>query len=169
MYDFSRSKISIQFRFSNNTCNILIFNKMYSLYSLMYPVCWTDQSVLHFIPWQTCSFWHKLDFSGKQSSHGGITREEYSIIFPPPYIDVYSFIQLNVGLMGQHKSECFDCNGVEPVRTPEIWGDIGRSKGGIDSDVYEKKKAGMVRARQKKIWNWTIPSNCWNEDGEDAP
>ena len=40
--------------------------------------------------------------------------------------------------------------GVEPVRTPEKLGDLGRSKGGTDRDGYEEERAGMVRARQKK-------------------
>ena len=38
--------------------------------------------------------------------------------------------------------------GNGPVRTPEKLGDLGGSKGGTDSDVYEKEKAGMVRARE---------------------
>ena len=41
-------------------------------------------------------------------------------------------------------------NGGEPVRTQEKLGDIGRGKGGTDSDGYETEKAGMVRACQKK-------------------
>ena len=41
-------------------------------------------------------------------------------------------------------------NGGGPVRTQEKRGDHGGSKGGTDSDGYEKEKAGMVRARQKK-------------------
>ena len=45
-------------------------------------------------------------------------------------------------------------NGREPVRTPEQWGNLGRSKGGSDSDSYETEKAGMVWTRQKERWNW---------------
>ena len=41
-------------------------------------------------------------------------------------------------------------NGGDHVRTQENRGDIGRSKGGTDSDGYVTEKAGMVRARQKK-------------------
>ena len=33
-------------------------------------------------PWQTCSFRHVLDFSGKHSSHVAITHKDYSLIFP---------------------------------------------------------------------------------------
>ena len=34
-----------------------------------YPVRFTAQSALQFTPpWQTCSFWHQLDFSGKKNS-----------------------------------------------------------------------------------------------------
>ena len=40
-------------------------------------------------------------------------------------------------------------NGGEPVRTQEKRGDLGRGKGGTDSDGYETEKAGMVRARKK--------------------
>ena len=38
-----------------------------------YPIRRTTQSASHFTPWQTCSFWHELDFSGKHSSHAAIT------------------------------------------------------------------------------------------------
>ena len=41
-------------------------------------------------------------------------------------------------------------NGGEPFGTPEKLGDLGRSKGGSDSDGYETEKARMGRARQKK-------------------
>ena len=41
-------------------------------------------------------------------------------------------------------------NGGEPVRTQDKLGDLGRSKGGTDSDGYETEKGGMVQARQKK-------------------
>ena len=57
-------------------------------------------------------------------------------------------------------------NGGEPVRTPEKWGDPGKSKGG--SDGYETEKAGMVRTRQKKRWNWKHPISCRNDDGGEA-
>ena len=51
----------------------------------------------------------------------------------------------------QQRREWFDyqCSS-RPVRTPEILGDIERSKGGTDSDGYEKEMAGMVRASQNK-------------------
>ena len=41
-----------------------------SFYIVQYPVCWTAQSALHFLPslWQTCSFRHQLGFSGKHFS-----------------------------------------------------------------------------------------------------
>ena len=41
-------------------------------------------------------------------------------------------------------------NSGEPVRKQEKLGDLGRSKGGTDSDGYETEKAGIVWARQKK-------------------
>ena len=40
--------------------------------------------------------------------------------------------------------------GREPVRTQEKLGDLGRGKGGTDSNSYETEKAGMVRAHQTK-------------------
>ena len=42
-------------------------------YIAQYPVGWIAQSALHFTPWQTCTFWHKLGSSGKHSSHSTIT------------------------------------------------------------------------------------------------
>ena len=51
-----------------------------------YPVHWTAQSALHFTPpppRQTCSFRHQLDFCVKHSSDAAITREDYSLTFPP--------------------------------------------------------------------------------------
>ena len=49
-----------------------------------YPVRWTAQITLHFTPWQSCSFRHQLDFSGKHSNHAAITRNDYSLTFPSP-------------------------------------------------------------------------------------
>ena len=59
-----------------------------------YPVRWTAKSALHVTRWQTCSFWHQLDFSWKHYSHAAITRNDYSLTFPPLPIARYSFIQL---------------------------------------------------------------------------
>ena len=50
-------------------------------YIAQYPVHWTTQSALHFIPWHTCSFRHQLYFSGKDSSVAAITREDYSLTY----------------------------------------------------------------------------------------
>jgi len=33
-----------------------------------YPVLSTDQSALHFNPWQTCSIKHHFDYPGKHSA-----------------------------------------------------------------------------------------------------
>ena len=41
-------------------------------------------------------------------------------------------------------------NEGEPDRTPEKLGDLGGSQRGTDSDGYEKEKAELVRAGQKK-------------------
>ena len=48
---------------------------------------------LQFTPWQTYSFRHQLNFSGKHSSHAAITREYYSLTFPPLYVAGHSVIQ----------------------------------------------------------------------------
>ena len=56
-------------------------------------------------PQQNCSFRHQLDFSGKHSSHAAITREDYSLTFPPLPIARYSFIQLSeLGRHGENKN-----------------------------------------------------------------
>ena len=48
-------------------------------YVVQYLVRWTAHSTLHFTPWQTSSFRHQLDFSGKHSSNAAITRQDYSL------------------------------------------------------------------------------------------
>ena len=54
-------------------------------YIAQYPARYIAQSALHlclhFNPWQTCSFRHQLDFSGKHTGHAAITREDYSLTF----------------------------------------------------------------------------------------
>ena len=58
-----------------------------------------------FLPWQTCSFRHQLDFSGKHSSHAAIMREDYSFTFPQPSIDRHSLIQLSgVRCLGENEN-----------------------------------------------------------------
>ena len=64
-------------------------------YTVLSPVRWNAQITLLFTPWQTCSFRHQLDSSEKHSSHAAITRESYSLTFPPPSIARYSFIHLS--------------------------------------------------------------------------
>ena len=74
-------------------------------YIALYLVTWTAQSTLHFTPWQTCSFRHQLDFSGKHSSHASITSEDYSFTFPPLSIVMYSFKQLSeLGHYGENEN-----------------------------------------------------------------
>ena len=53
-------------------------------------------------PWQTCSFRHQLDVSGKHPSHAAMTREDYSLIFPPPSIARFSY-SLNWGVVERTK------------------------------------------------------------------
>ena len=65
-------------------------------YISQYPVRWSSQITLQFTRWQTCSFRHQLDFSGKHARHAVITtRKDNSLTFPPLYIARYSFIQLS--------------------------------------------------------------------------
>ena len=85
---------------SSCMCFILPANiKKVCFYIVPYPVRWTAQSALHFTPWQTCSFRHQLGFSGKQLC----VKTIYSLIFPPPSIAGYSFIQL--GKLGRQWRE----------------------------------------------------------------
>ena len=56
-----------------------------------------------FLPWQTCSLRHQLGFSRKHSSYAAITRNDYSLTFPPLSIARYSFIQLGeLGVNGEN-------------------------------------------------------------------
>ena len=73
---------SFQFivQFSVHSLHRVAKNKTYIV---PYPVHWTAQSILHFIPWQTCSFQHQLEFSGKHSTNATITCKDYSLTFPP--------------------------------------------------------------------------------------
>ena len=64
-------------------------------YIVQYPVRWTTQNALHFIPYQTCSFRQKCDFSGRLSGILQLLREHYSPTFPPLSIARYLFIELN--------------------------------------------------------------------------
>ena len=62
-------------------------------YIVQYQVRWTDQSALHFSsPGRPVHSDTVLGFSGKHSSHAAITREDYSITFPPLSIARYSFV-----------------------------------------------------------------------------
>ena len=76
------------------TKKVMVKACFYIVQTVQYPVRWTSQSALHFfLPKQTCSFRHQLDFSGKHSSHAAITRDDYS---PTPLsIARDSFIQLS--------------------------------------------------------------------------
>ena len=78
-------------------------------YIVQYPVRWTTQRALHVTRWQTCSFWHQLDFSGKHSGHATLTREDYSFTFPPPSIastHLYSWVNWGI---------------VEKMKIPKLW------------------------------------------------
>ena len=52
------------------------------LYIALYTIRWTAQRALHFTPWQTCSFWHLLNFAGKHSAMLQLRRRDYSLTFP---------------------------------------------------------------------------------------
>ena len=60
----------------------------------------STQSALHFTPWQTCSFRHQLDFSGKHSAITQLLHKNRSPTFKPPSIARYSFTQLSE--LGRH-------------------------------------------------------------------
>ena len=66
-------------------------------YITQYPVLRTSQSVLHFTPWQTCSFQSHFNFSGKHSATLKLLREDYSFVHISTTVCMakYSFIQLN--------------------------------------------------------------------------
>ena len=91
----------------------------------MYPVRWTAQSALHFIPWQTCSFRYQLDFSGKHSSHTAIMREDFIHISTTVYTQVHSFIQLSeLGCRGENenmKGIKGDSNRALLIASPEFY------------------------------------------------
>ena len=79
--------------------------KRVCFYIAQYPVHWIT---LHFTPWQTCSFRHQLDFSGKHSSHAcsNYTRRLFTHISSAVYSQVqYSFIQLSeLGHRGENEN-----------------------------------------------------------------
>ena len=60
------------------------------------PLDRSNRFTLFAPPWQTCSFRHQFGFSGKHSSHAAITRNDYSLTFPPLSIARYSFIHLTI-------------------------------------------------------------------------
>ena len=50
------------------------------LYSAVSSLLDRSKRFTLFLPWQTCSFRHQLDFSGKHSSHSAIAHEDYSLV-----------------------------------------------------------------------------------------
>ena len=66
-----------------------------SSYMVRYPVL-----VIHFTPWQTCSFQCHKDVSGKHSATLQLLREEYSFIHPPVCVAGFSFTAVNCGNVG---------------------------------------------------------------------
>ena len=71
------------------------------LYSVSSPLDHSNRFTL--LPWQTCSFRHQLDFSGKHSSHAAIMHEDYPFTFPPLSIVRYLFIQ-SLGRRGKNEN-----------------------------------------------------------------
>ena len=61
-------------------------------YIAWYPILGTVQSTLHITHWQTCSFQHHLDFSGK---HLAILHEDYLFVYLPLCVARYLFMQLS--------------------------------------------------------------------------
>ena len=78
--------------YPSETCTM---SKCMFLYSAVSSQLDHSKRFTLFLPWQTCSFRHQLDFSGKHSSDAAITREDYSLTFPPPSTARCSFIQLS--------------------------------------------------------------------------
>ena len=70
-------------------------NRQRCILTVWDPVHRTAQSVLHFTPWQTCSFQCPIDFSGKHSATLQLLCEYYSLTHPPLFIVRYSFIQFS--------------------------------------------------------------------------
>ena len=62
-------------------------------YIAWYPALWTAQSALHFTPWQTYSFQHHCDFSGKHSAMLQLLHEDYSFRYPPLSCDTCCLFQ----------------------------------------------------------------------------
>ena len=55
---------------STKKCHFLrmCYKGMFGHYIVWHPVCRTGQSASHFTPWHSCSFQHKIGFSGKHSA-----------------------------------------------------------------------------------------------------
>ena len=82
------------------------------LYLDQYPVTWTAQSALHFIPWRTCSFRHQLDLAMLQLREWtGVSWREQKC---PNFEAVAKWIQTRV---------LSNASGILPLsyRTPQRW------------------------------------------------
>ena len=62
-------------------------------FTAQYSVDWTTQNALHFTPWQTCSFRHQLDFSGKHSSLAAIKQRLFTHMFTTLYRQVLIYTE----------------------------------------------------------------------------
>ena len=60
-------------------------------YIAQYPVRWTAQTAVHVTPWQTCSFRHQLDVSGRHYSHAEITRKDFTHISTTVYTQIFIY------------------------------------------------------------------------------
>ena len=98
-------------------------------------------------PWQTCSFGHQLDFSGKHSSHAAITHQNYSLILPPLSIARYSFIQLSELVL------------VERTKMPTL---RNGSNGGFETGAsWLRLRHSTVVLQRPTRRGWFEEDRCW--------
>ena len=97
--------------FKTNTSRIKV---KVCFYTAQYLVRWTALSALYFTPWQTCSFRHQLDFSGKHSVTQKLRATTKSLTFSPLSIVMHSFKQLRTGALRRMKMPKIQNGGFEP-------------------------------------------------------
>ena len=114
-------------------------------YIAQYPVHWTAQNTLHFTPWQTCSFRHQLNFSGKHLATQQLLREDYSVTFPPPSIARYSFLQRTGASWRERKCPTFETGKGDSNPSSLDW----ESAWGDDFRLRNQKRCDYVHWTQQ--------------------
>ena len=112
------------------------------MFNMYYVICWTAQSALHFTPWQTCSFRHQLDFSGKHSIHAAITREYFYFIQPSELRRHGE--NKNAQISKRYKRGC----------------EIGLSRLRVRHSTAELPRAPQICANS--VWKWDVAISCDN-------